>query len=127
MSVNSTHTLYERLGGYDAVVAVVDNFLPRLMDDPRLGRFWEHRGHDGIARERQLLIDFLCASAGGPMYYTGRDMLLTHQGMRIDEDDWVAVIGHLRETLEGFGVAADLRDEVLAFIESTKADIVEAA
>lgn len=127
MSVNSTHTLYERLGGYDAVVAVVDNFLPRLMDDPRLGRFWEHRGHDGIARERQLLIDFLCASAGGRMYYTGRDMLLTHQGMRIDEDDWAAVIGHLRETLEGFGVAADLRDEVLAFIESTKADIVEAA
>lgn len=126
MSVNAMHTLYERLGGYDAVVAVVDNFLPRLMDDPKLGRFWEHRGYDGIARERQLLIDFLCASAGGPLYYAGRDMLLTHQGMDIGEDDWRSLVGHLRDTLEGYSVASELRDEVLAFIEGTKPEIVEA-
>lgn len=127
MLVNSTYTLYERLGGYDAVVAVVDNFLPRLMDDPRLGRFWEQRGYDGIACERQLLIDFLCASAGGPAYYASRDMLLTHQGTRIDADEWQTAVGHLRETLDGFGVAAELREQVLAFVERTKPDIVEAA
>jgi hemoglobin len=127
MPVNSTYTLYERLGGYDAMVAVVDNFLPRLMDDPRLGRLWEQRGYDGIAYERQLLIDFLCASAGGPTYYASRDMLLTHQGMRIDADEWRAAVGHLRETLDGFGVAVDLREQVLAFVERTKPDGVAAA
>ena len=50
------------------------------MSDSRLKRFWDHRGEDGLKREKQLLIDFLCASAGGPMYYTGRDMKISHKG-----------------------------------------------
>ena len=69
-------SLYQRLGGYDAIAAVANDLLPRLMDDQLLGRFWQNRAADSIAREKQLLIDFLCASAGGPMYYTGRDMKL---------------------------------------------------
>ena len=58
-------TLYERLDGYHGVAAVVEGLLPRLQDDARLGRFWEHRGADGVAREKQLLIDLLCSVAGG--------------------------------------------------------------
>jgi len=61
-------TLYERLGGYDAITAVANDLLPRLQTDLQLGRFWAHRGDDGVAREKQLLIDFLCASVGGPVY-----------------------------------------------------------
>jgi Bacterial-like globin len=75
---DAKETLYERLGGYDAIAAVADDLLPRLQADPQLGRFWAHRGDDGVKREKQLLIDFLCASAGGPVYYRGRDMVLTH-------------------------------------------------
>ena len=86
----STKTLYERLGGYDAIVAVFGDLLPRLMSDSRLKRFWEHRGQDGIDREKQLLINFLSASSGGPMYYTGRDMKTCHKGMKISEADWTA-------------------------------------
>jgi hypothetical protein len=74
---NDKKTLYERLGGYDAITAVANDLLPRLNADPQLGRFWAHRGEDGVKREKQLLIDFLCASTGGPMYYRGRDMVLT--------------------------------------------------
>jgi len=81
-------SLYERLGGYDAIAAVANDLLPRLQADPQLGRFWAHRGEDGVQREKQLLIDFLCASAGGPLYYRGRDMALAHRGMRISESDW---------------------------------------
>ncbi|MGY8769867.1 MAG: group I truncated hemoglobin [Pirellulales bacterium] len=80
-------SLYQRLGGYDAISAVADNLLPRLMNDSQLGRFWENRGADGIQREKQLLVDFLSHSAGGPMYYTGRNMKLTHTGMNISEAD----------------------------------------
>jgi hypothetical protein len=69
---DGTMTLYERLGGYNAIAAVANDLLPRLRADPQLGRFWAHRGEDGVMREKQLLIDFLCASAGGPMYYRGR-------------------------------------------------------
>jgi len=95
------------------------------MADQLLGRFWNNRGDDGIAREKQLLIDFLCASAGGPMYYTGRDMKLIHKGMRISEADWQAFLGHLNATLNTFQVPTQERTAVLAFIESTKADIIE--
>ncbi len=85
---DGTKTLYERLGGYNAIAAVANDLLSRLRADPQLGRFWAHRGEDGVMREKQLLIDFLCASAGGPMYYRGRDMVLVHRGMRISDSDW---------------------------------------
>lgn len=119
-------TLYERLGGYDAIAAVAENLLPRLTADDRLGRFWAHRGADGVRREKQLLIDFLCSSAGGPLLYTGRDMKVSHEGMRIDAEDWSSFIGHVVATLDHFGLPAREKDDVLAFIESTKKDIVEA-
>jgi hemoglobin len=118
-------TLYARLGGYDAIVAVVNDLLPRLTSDAKLGRFWKHRGQDGVLREKQLLVDFLCASAGGPLYYVGRDMKTSHRGMGIGEDDWRAFIGHLDATLDKFSVPAAERAQVLAFIESTKPDVVE--
>ena len=122
----SKTTLYERLGGYDAISAVANDLLPRLQADSRLARFWHHRGEDGIKRERQLLIDFLCSSAGGPTYYTGRDMKTSHKGMKIREDDWSAFLGHLNATLAAFQVPHAERDAVVAFVQSTKSDIVEA-
>jgi len=118
-------TLYERLGGYDAISAVVNDLLPRLESDSRLGRFWEHRGEDGINREKQLLIDFLCANAGGPLLYTGRDNKTSHRGMGISESDWEKFIAHLNATLDNFQLPAQERSDVIAFIESTRADIVE--
>jgi len=118
-------TLYERLGGYDAVSAVVNDLLPRLMSDTRLGRFWENRGEDGINREKQLLIDYLCSSAGGPLLYTGRDNKTSHKGMSISENDWEKFTGHLNATLDKFQLPQQERSDVLGFIESTKADIVE--
>jgi len=119
-------SLYERLGGYDAISAVANNLLPRLTADQQLGRFWAHRGSDGLAREKQLLIDFLCHGAGGPMYYTGRDMTVSHRGMRISEADWALFIGHLNDTLDHFELPAAEKSDVLRFIQSTKSEIVEA-
>ncbi|MDX2457206.1 MAG: group 1 truncated hemoglobin [Gammaproteobacteria bacterium] len=118
-------TLYERLGGYDAIVAVVDKLLPRLENDAQLGRFWANRGDDGIAREKQLLVDYLCASAGGPVLYTGRDMPTSHKGMGISESDWQIFIGNVKATLAEFQVPQQEQDDVLAFIDSTRDGIVE--
>jgi hemoglobin len=118
-------SLYERLGGYDAIVAVTNDLLPRLQADPQLGRFWAHRGADGIAREKQLLIDFLASTTGGPLYYRGRDMTLTHRGMRISEHDWQVFLGHAGATLAHFNVPEQERNEVVAFVLSLKREIVE--
>jgi hemoglobin len=122
----SEKSLYERLGGYDAIFAVTNDLLDRMEKDPQLGRFWQHRGEDGVKRERQLIVDFLCASSGGPLYYKGRDMKLSHKGMRISENDWTIFLNHADATLKAFNVPQAEYEEVVAFVQSTKADIVEA-
>ena len=125
MSAQACVTLYARLGGYDAIAAVADDLLHRLMSDSQLRRFWAHRGEDGIRREKQLLIDFLCASGGGPLYYTGRDMVTSHKGMGITAKDWEIFLRHVQATLDKFQVPERERREVLTFVDSTRADIVE--
>ncbi len=122
--MNSEATLYSRLGGYDAISSVVNELLARLQDDAQLRRFWDNRGDDGLNREKQLLIDYLCANAGGPLLYTGRDNKTSHQGMGITASDWSLFTGHLQDTLNHFQVPANEQNNVLAFIESTKPDIV---
>src|SRR5437764_14586468 len=96
---NARKTLYERLGGYDAITAVANDLLPRLRGDPQLARFWAHRGEDGVQREKQLLIDFLSANARGPRYSRGRDRALAHRGMPISESDWNVFLGQAAPTL----------------------------
>ena len=122
----SGKTLYERLGGYDGITGFVNNLLPRLQSDSQLGRFWKNRGEDGVAREKQLLIDYLCANAGGPIYYTGRDMKLSHEGMRISESDWSVFLSHAGDTMEALSVPKQECDDVVAFVLSLKDDLVEA-
>jgi hemoglobin len=82
-------------------------------------------GGDGLRREKQLLIEFLCASAGGPPLYVGRDMKTSHKGMGVSESGWRSFIGHLEATLDSFKVPAGERAEVLAFVDNTQRDIVE--
>jgi hemoglobin len=62
-------------------------------------RFSQNRGTYGMRREKQLLIDFLCASAGGPLYYTGRDMALSHKGMKISASDWAVLFWQERRRI----------------------------
>ena len=118
-------TLYQRLGGYDSIAAVASDLLLRLMGDPLLGRFWQNRGEDGIRREKQLLIDFLCANSGGPLTYVGRDMLTSHKGMGISEKDWGNFMIHLYATLEHLQVAETEKNQVCGFIESLKGETVD--
>ena len=118
-------TLFERLGGYDGIVTFVEDLLPRLESDSQLGRFWQHRGKDGIAREKQLLIDYLCSNAGGSMYYTGRDMKTSHVGMKISESDWDVFMSHAGDTMKSLNVPKQECEEIASFVISLKSDIVE--
>jgi hemoglobin len=124
--MSEARSLYARLGGYDAIAAVAHDLVSRLMADAQLGRFWANRGADGVQREIQLLIDFLCHSASGPLLYTGRDMKTSHRGMRISENDWIALMLHLNASLDHFQVPAAEKEAVVGFVQSTKGDVVEA-
>ena len=117
-------TLYQRLGGYDAIAALVNVLLPRMMSDPQLARFWRDRSDDSRAREKQLLIDYLASASGGPVYYSGRGMNLSHRGLGISAADWQSFLGHLEVTLAELAVPASEAREVMAFIQSTRADVL---
>lgn len=120
-----TPSLYKRLGGYDAIAAVTDDFIGRLATDKSLARFFAGHSRDSLQKIRQLVVDQLCAATGGPCVYIGRDMKTAHQGMGITEADWNAAAGHLVATLDKFKVPEREKNEILAAVSSFKNDIVE--
>ena len=117
-------TLYQRLGGYDALAAVTDDFIGRLATDPQLGRFFTGFSNDSKVRIRQHVVDFLCVATGGPCKYTGRDLKTSHTGLNITESDWNLTVRHLTATLDKFKVPEKEKNEVLQAIGSQKGDIV---
>ena len=117
-------TLYKRLGGYDAIAAVVDNFVPRLVKDPMLGKYFVH-SQDTLMQIRQLAVDMICAATGGPCVYIGRDMKTAHKGLGISAAEWDATVTHLVATLDQFKVPAKEKDELLKVVGTLRADIVE--
>ena len=119
-------SLYARLGGYDALCAASDDLLARLQADPQLAGYWKGASHDNRRRARQLIVDYLVAAAGGPAYYTGRDMKTSHAGMGISQGDWEVFLSHTRAMLAHFGVPERERGEVLGFLDTLETDIVEA-
>lgn len=118
-------TLYKRLGGYDAIAAVVDNFVPRLVADPQLGHFFQGHGTESQMRIRQLVVDLLCQKTGGPCVYIGRPLRNAHAGLGISELDWQTAIKHLAATLDALKVSAKEKDELLAVIALLKPEVVE--
>ncbi|HKZ77247.1 MAG TPA: group 1 truncated hemoglobin [Pyrinomonadaceae bacterium] len=118
-------SLYERVGGYDALAKVVDEFIVRLVGDQRFNKFFVGHSADSQKRIRQHILDQFCAATGGPCIYTGRDMKTTHQGLAITEADWEAAAKHLVGSLDKFKVPQKEKDEIMAFVTSLKKDIVE--
>jgi len=118
-------SLYQRLGGYDAIAAVVDDFVGRLVTDKQFERFFVGHSTDSKKRIRQHIVDQFCAGAGGPCVYTGRSMKDSHVGLGITEGEWDASAKHLVATLDKFKVPEAEQKELLAFVTTLKADIVE--
>jgi len=118
-------TLYARLGGYDAIAAVVDDFVGRLVADKRLTKFFVGHSEDSLKKIRMHVIDQLCAAAGGPCNYTGRDMRTSHHGLGISGEDWDAAAKHLVESLDKFKVPRAEQEELLGVVSSLKKDIVD--
>src|SRR5215217_7543570 len=97
-------SLYERLGGYNALAAVVDDFVGRLVADKQFEKFFVGHSIDSKKRIRQHILDQFCAATGGPCIYTGREMKTSHAGLGITENDWDAAARHLTASLDKFKV-----------------------
>jgi len=120
-------TLYDRLGGKDAIVAVVDEFVGRVAADTRINGFFKDTAADPqrLASFKGKLVDQICEASGGPCKYTGKDMKTAHQGMGITEADFNALVEDLVGALDKFKVAEADKQTLLGVLGPMKKDIVE--
>jgi hemoglobin len=114
-------TLYQRLGGYDSIQAVVDEAIKNIAADRRINRFFKGAN---IQRLRRQLADQICAASGGPCVYRGRDMKSAHAGMGIESRHFDALVQDLGKALNKFRVPAREQRELVALLAPTKKDIV---
>ncbi len=117
-------SLYKRLGGYDAIAAVTDDFIVRLATDKKLSRFFDGVNDEHKARIRQLVLDQLCAATGGPCIYIGADMKTVHKGLKISEDDWNAAAADFVASLDKFKVGDRERHDLAGVLAKVKPEIV---
>lgn len=114
-------SLYERLGGHDAIVAVVDDFTANVGADDRINDFFA--GAD-MARVKAKLVEQIGEATGGPETYTGRSMKEVHANMGITDAHFNALVEDLVKTLNKFEVPEKEQGELLAILGSLKPDIV---
>jgi hemoglobin len=115
-------SLYERLGGINAITAVVENFRDRVAGDNRINQKF---AKTDLGRLTRMLVDQVCEAAGGPCTYTGRSMKDAHAGMKVTSGEFDALVQDLVATLNHFKVGKKEQDEILAVLGPLQADIVE--
>ena len=127
MKNNNKQSLYEQLGGIYAIAAVVDDFIERVHANPIINAnplvkaAYEHITLPGL---KYLVTEQLGAATGGPQHYSGRSMLDSHEHMKITEAEWEAFIGEFSNSMRVFEVPNSVEMELVAIINSTKAEIV---
>ena len=120
-------SLYDRLGGVYAIAAVIDDFINRIMDNPRLNANPKvDEAHHRVSRAgfKYLVTEMVCWATGGPQQYTGRSMRDSHVHLDITEDEWQVFLADLQACLDHFAVPRAEQGEIFALVDSTKSDIV---
>jgi hemoglobin len=125
----SQPSLYERLGGVYSIAVVVDDFIDRVMTDPRLNANPAvNEAHHKVppAGFKYLVTEMVCWATGGPQKYTGRSMADSHRHLNITPEEWDAFMDDFQQTLDKFKVPVAEQGELRAIVESTYGDIVVA-
>ena len=120
-------SLYERLGGVYSIAPVVDDFIDRIMDDPRLNANPKvDEAHHRVSRAgfKYWVTEMVCWASGGPQTYSGRSMYDSHAHLDITELEWQVFMEDLGATFDRFELPPGERSELVAIVESTKAEIV---
>lgn len=114
-------TLFEKIGGRDAVNAAVDSFYEKVLADDRIKHFFDTVD---MKRQRGHQKAFLTYAFGGAPNYEGRSMREAHKHLKLEEIHFTAVAENLQKTLQELGVADDLIAEVMAIAASTHDDVL---
>ncbi|HLO50572.1 MAG TPA: group 1 truncated hemoglobin [Kamptonema sp.] len=120
-------SLYNRLGGYNAIANVIDRAANYIFNDPLIGKYFIGLSTNSKLRLRQLLVDQFCQAAGGPCVYTGRTMNLSHSGMDggLTDNEFNAFSNGVSQALDDNRVGQTEKVEVLTFVNSLRSKIVE--
>ena len=127
MATHDSPSLYERLGGVYSIATVVDDFIDRIMVDPRLNanpRVDEAHHRVSPPGFKYLVTEMVCWATGGPQKYTGRSMKESHKDLMITAAEWEAFLDDLQQTFDKFAVPQTEQAEIKAIVDSTRADIV---
>jgi hemoglobin len=127
MASDSKPSLYERLGGVYSIATVVNDFIDRIMIDPRLNSnplIDEAHHRVPPAGFKYLVTEMVCHATGGPQSYTGQSMRNAHQQLKITAAEWDAFLNDFQQTLDKFGVPETEQNELKAIVASTRGDIV---
>ena len=122
MASAPTASLYERLGGKPAIVAVVDDFVGNVAKDARINGYFAHAN---IPHLKAALVDQICEASGGPCKYTGATMKVAHRGMGVTTAAFNALVEDLVTTLNKFKVPEREQGQLLGVLGPMKGDIVE--
>jgi hemoglobin len=117
-------TLYQRVGGYDVVAAILDGTGPRVINDPELSKFFPEVDEEMGKRGRQLAVNLLCELTGGPCFYIGPDLKMIHTGLGITDEHWQSFLGYLAETMDELNMGDEEKTDVIAVFAGLKGDIV---
>ena len=117
--------LFERLGGMDAVKAVVESFLENVAHDTKINGAFKKTTGAKMAAFKKNLVDQVCEVTGGPCKYAGKDMKTAHKGMKITDAQFDALVSDLSTALDEHQVAADDKKELLGMFAPLREDIVE--
>lgn len=121
MNTAITSSLYERLGRHDGIARITRTLIENHMANPLVNVRY---GASDMTRVEQRVVEFFCAGAGGPETYTGGDMIATHKGMNINEQEFVTVIDDAMAALDAHEIDAATRNEVLGILWSLKSEVV---
>lgn len=119
-------SLYERLGGVYNIAVVVDDFIDRIMDDPRLNANPHvNEAHHRVSSQgfKYLVTEMVGWATGGPQQYSGRSMSDSHRHLMITAQEWAAFMDDFQQTLDKFNVPQQEQGELKAIVESTRSDI----
>lgn len=122
------HSLYDRLGGVNAISMVVDRFSDEIVKNPKLNvnpalKLWNEEGKlPGLKFMRTL---WLCEVTGGPFTYTGKPMGEAHEDLQITSEEFDEVGAEIANSLDRFGVPEPEKQEVLAAIVARKAEVID--
>jgi len=117
-------SLYDCIGGSEAIGKIFDEVGGRMAADPELAKFFQGQSQEALMAQRQRAIEFLCHETGGPCTYSGRPLKEAHASLNITESQWKAFLKHLTATLDNQKIGEKEKNEFLAVVKRFKSDVV---